>query len=311
MKEKWLNFLRKLKNPPKRAKILTFILTPVFAAAALCMLLVDYESGVLAVAAYTLFGLAGVSLGYFVFLIIPLLPTAKRRMIEGLEKREFTRRMLKNFGFRTLVFAAVSLGTTVLFGLFNGFMGIYHRSIWYGALAAYYIALVALRGGLLSYKKKTGEQEGYSYAKLYFVSGIVLLVLNIALSSAIAQMIFSDGHFSYFGWTIFAFAAYAFYKITMSVVNFFKAKKQADARVQAIRNINVADAAVSILALQTALLNTFSDGSINVSLMNAFTGIAVSLFSVGLGVYMIIFGKRKMKEYKKETKEDEQKPLSI
>ena len=302
---------KRILNPPTWAKALTFSVTLVSAVAALCMLLVDYEGNALAIVAYTLFGIAGTSLAYSVYLVIPLFPKMKRGIIAWLENREFTRLLLRNYGFRTVIFSVGSFAMSVAFSVFNAYMGIRNRSIWYGALAAYYIALALLRGGILTYHKgKRGKEvdayrDEYTKAKVYRNSGVILLLLNVALSSAIAQMIFSDAHFTYVGLTIFAYAAYAFYKITMSIVNLFKANKQPDLTIRAIRNINLADATVSILALQTALLTMFNDGTMNVSLMNTLTGTAVSLFSVGLGIYMTVTASKKMKEIRKEGNNDE------
>jgi len=302
---------KRILNPPTWAKALTFSVTLVSAVAALCMLLVDYEGNALAIVAYTLFGIAGTSLAYSVYLVIPLFPKMKRGIIAWLKNREFTRLLLRNYGFRTVIFSVGSFAMSVAFSVFNAYMGIRNRSIWYGALAAYYIALALLRGGILTYHKgKRGKEvdayrDEYTKAKVYRNSGVILLLLNVALSSAIAQMIFSDAHFSYVGLTIFAYAAYAFYKITMSIVNLFKANKQPDLTIRAIRNINLADATVSILALQTALLTMFNDGTMNISLMNTLTGTAVSLFSVGLGIYMTVTASKKMKEIRKEGNNDE------
>ena len=75
--------------------------------------------------------------------------------------------------------------------------------------------------------------------------------------------------------------------------------------VRAIRNINLVDALVSILALQTALLTMFSEGGINISLFNTFTGVIVSFLSVGIGIYMIVSANKKMKELKKEDNTNE------
>ena len=234
----------------------------------------------------------------------------KTGIISFLESREFTRLILRNFGFRTVIFAIGSFVMSLLFSGFNAYMGISNRSIWYGALAAFYIALAFLRGGVLAYHKsrigKKTQNDEYVKAKVYRNSGIITLILNIALSSAIAQMIFSDAHFTYMGWTIFAYAAYAFYKITMSIIALIKAHKQTDLTVRAIRNINLVDALVSILALQTALLTMFSEGEVNISIFNTFTGIVVSLLSVGIGIYMIISANKKMKEIQKENKTNEQ-----
>jgi hypothetical protein len=308
MKFDFRELWKKILHPPTWAKILTFIVSIVSAVGALLMLLVEYENNALAIVAYTLFGIAGTSLAYSVYLLIPLFPKMKNGMIEWMEKREFTHLLLRNFGFRTVVFSVGSFLMSLLFSAFNAYMGIANRSIWYGALAAFYIALALIRGGVLTYhRSRMGKRESDEYvkAKVYRNSGIITLILNIALSSAIAQMIFSGAHFSYMGWTVFAYAAYAFYKITMSIISFIKAHKQTDLTVRAIRNINLVDALVSILALQTALLTMFSEGDINISLFNTLTGIAVSVLSVGIGIYMIVSANKKMKELKKEDMNNE------
>ncbi len=304
MKIDFRSLWKKILNPPTWAKVLTFIITLVSATLSLVMVGLGLENGTLAIIAYILFGIAGVSLTYSVYLIIPLFPKMKSGIIAWMEKNEFTHLLLRNFGFRTVIFAIGSFLMSLLFSGFNAYMGIKNRSIWYGALAAFYIALAFLRGGVLAYHKskitKKAQNDEYIKAKIYRNSGIITLILNIALSSAIAQMIFSDAHFTYMGWTVFAYAAYAFYKITMSIIALIKAHKQTDLTVRAMRNINLVDALVSILALQTALLTMFSEGEINISIFNTFTGIAVSLLSVGIGIYMIISANKKMKELQKE-----------
>ena len=310
MKIDFRSLWKKILNPPTWAKVLTFIITLLSATLSLVMVALGLENGALAIIAYILFGVAGISLAYSVYLIIPLFPKMKTGIISFLESREFTRLILRNFGFRTVIFAIGSFVMSLLFSGFNAYMGISNRSIWYGARAAFYIALAFLRGGVLAYHKsrigKKTQNDEYVKAKVYRNSGIITLILNIALSSAIAQMIFSDAHFTYMGWTIFAYAAYAFYKITMSIIALIKAHKQTDLTVRAIRNINLVDALVSILALQTALLTMFSEGEVNISIFNTFTGIVVSLLSVGIGIYMIISANKKMKEIQKENKTNEQ-----
>ena len=304
MKIDFRAFCKKILNPPTYIKALTFIVTILSATLSLIIVSLGFENGALAIISYILFGIAGVSLAYSVYLLIPLFPKMKSGIIRWLEKREFTRLLLRNFGFRTVIFSIGSFSMSLLFSGFNAYMGIKNRSIWYGALAAFYIALALLRGGVLLYhKRKKGNEQNdeYNKIKVYKNSGIITLILNVALSSAIAQMIFSSAHFTYMGLTIFAYAAYAFYKITMSIIALIKAHKQEDLTVRAVREINLVDALVSILALQTALLTTFSEGNTNISLFNTLTGIVVSALSISIGIYMIVSANKKMKELKKEN----------
>lgn len=293
-------FLEKLKKPKGGSLALTYILTIIFIALAMAFLIIDYVGTPLEILAYTSYGLAGVGLFYSVYTIVIYAPGLRGRVMKRLMEVEFTRLMIKNWGFRTVVTSTVSFAMTLFSSITNAYLGISERSIWFGALAAYYIFLAFMRSGLLIYhrKKRDFESEGLTRAKKYMRCGILLLILNAALSSAIAQMIFDDRSFEYKDWLIYAFAAYAFYKIIMSVRNAIKARRQDDLTLQAIREINMVDAAVSILALQTALLHTFSDATVDISLFNTLTGSAVSLFSVTLSIMMIVRGSKIIKEIK-------------
>lgn len=306
MKIDFQRLWKQILNPPTVVKVLTFIITIITATLSIIIAVLGFEDTALSILAYLLFGLAGLSLFYSVYLIIPIIPKMKRGIVTFLESRNFTRQLLRNFGFRTVVFSIGSFTMSLLFSGFNAYMGIKNRSIWYGALAGFYISLALLRGGVLTYhgvklkKKRENSNDEYSKAVVYKTSGVITLILNLALSVAIGQMIFSNAHFNYMGLTIFAYAAYAFYKITASIISFVKAHKQTDLTVRAIRNINLVDALVSILALQTALLTTFSQGDVNISLFNTFTGILVSGISIAIGIYMIVSANKKIQRLKKE-----------
>lgn len=292
--------IERLIKPKGTILALTYILTVIFIALSMTFLFIDYIGTPLEILAYTSYGLAGVGLAYSVYTIVIYAPGLKGRLMKRLMEVEFTRLMIKNWGFRTVVTSTVSFAMTLFSSITNAYLGISERSIWFGALAAYYIFLAFMRSGLLVYhrKKRDFESEGLTRAKKYMRCGILLLILNAALSSAIAQMIFDDRSFEYKDWLIYAFAAYAFYKIIMSIRNAIKARRQDDLTLQAIREINMVDAAVSILALQTALLHTFSDATVDISLFNTLTGSAVSLFSITLSIMMIVRGSKKIKEIK-------------
>ena len=297
-------FLKKFLRPKGALLVLTYVLTVVFITAAILMLFVEYEGTPLEILAYTSFGLAAVSLAYSVYTIVIYAPGLKDRVYNLLMSNRLSRTVMENWGFRTILTSTFALAMSIFNSVLNAYLGITERSIWFGALAAYYIFLALMRSGLLVYHrtKKDYETEGLTRAKRYMICGILLLILNAALSSAIAQMIFDDRGFSYKDWLIFAFAAYAFYKIIMAVRNAIKARRQDDLTIQAIREINLVDAAVSILALQTALLHTFGDGSIDISLFNTLTGSAVSIFSIGLSIMMIVRGHKTIKELKNNGK---------
>ncbi len=224
-----------------------------------------------------------------------------------IENNPLYSKLKAEYGFRALFFSFISFLLGVLFGIYYGVLGIVGRSIWYGALAAYYIFLTLLRGWVLlkngKMREKTEKERAIAQVNAHLWSGVFLLVVNMALSVAIAQMIFDNQHFSYPSWTIYGAATYAFYNITTSIIDFCKSKKQGNLTVETIRHINLIASSVSILTLQTALLNTFSTGEVDISLFNTMTGIAVSLITLTLGVLMIIKGSKTKKELKKNDGE--------
>ena len=306
LKKAWENIL----NPPAFIKVLTFISAVIFIGGAMAILIIGYEGNIaLEILAYTLFGLSALTLAYSVYFIVRWIPSLKNKIIEAIDSKKFTRTLREDYGFRTVIFAIGSFCMSIAFGFFNGYMGIAYASIFNGALATYYIVLALVRGGVLVHHGKGAkkddtyhEKDDEKRAKIYRNIGILILVLSIALSGIIAQMIFDDRHFSYPGWTVFAFAAYAFFKITMSIINLFKARKHDDMTVKAIRNVNLTDAMVSILALQTALLHAFGTEGIDISLYNTLTGCAVSAGTYAIGIIMIVTGAKALKKIKNGEK---------
>ena len=296
-----------LKNPGGVWLILVYILTLVFMGMSICFT-VSPLTGKFALISYTVYALAATLLAFSVYSIVRCRRELTASFIQLLKKNPITSLMFEGFGFRTMVGVTLSLGVSVAYSIFNGIVGIIASSVWYGALAMYYICLTFIRGGVVlrQVKSKNTDNGEYKRAKTYKNSGIVLLVLNVALSAAIAQMIFDGMGFSYGGLMIYVSATYSFTKIGMAIYNFVRAQRQDNPLVEAARNISLVDGAVSILALQTAMLVSFSDGAIDASVANTATGSAVSIFAYSLAIYMIVKGNKLMKKYKSVKNESDE-----
>lgn len=254
--------------------------------------------------AYGVYGLSAVSLAYMVYTIVYYAPIIKKRIIHFARQYTFTHHLLDNYGFRTIFFTTFSFCINVGYAIFEGILGIVFISIWYISLSGYYFILSIARGSILWHhqkRKKNAKQLVEDALQQYQHCGILLVVLTLALSVAIIQMVYADKGFIHLGVTIYASAAYTFYKLIMSIIHLGKAKKEKDYRIQSLRNIGFAEALVSILALQTAMFASFSDGQMNSSIFNAITGGIVVLIILVLGIYMIIVGDSKRKKRVKEN----------
>lgn len=285
-----------LRRPHGLPLALFYVWTACVIAGAVTLAAVMPESGVLAALGYAHYGLAALSLGYTVYTAVYFFPRLRRGISQWAEKYEFTSGLLRNFGFRTLVFALVSLSVSAAYAVFSGVMAVLSLSVWYGALAAYYLLLTSLRGGVMLSRRRgrnlgDAEREAQSL-KSYRLCGLLLVLSSVAFTPAIVYVAVQGNAAQHAGLMIYASAAYAFYKIVMSVVNLVKARRQDDLAIQSLRNVNLADAMVSILALQIAMFQNFSP-ELDVALPNALTGGAVCLATLALGVFMLVDANRR------------------
>lgn len=289
------NFYEKLKNPPAWLCVLTFVLTVVAIALALVLVI----SGVDGVIAYISYGFSAIMLAYAVYIIVRFSKNVKQKIITVMKKYKITAKMLENFGYRKFVFLTLSFLGNILYAFFQATFAIISKSIWYGALAVYYIALSIVRGLVVKstagVMDATDRKSNLKRVKTYTGCGYSLIVLNLALVSAVVQMVVQNKSFNYAGIMIYAMAAYAFFKLTVSIITAVKAKNRGDLSVQAINSISFADSLVSIFALQTAMLQVFGNG-VNARMTNAMTGGTVLLTIIALGVYMVINGKKKRRQ---------------
>ena len=177
--------------------------------------------------------------------------------------KHFTGRWKEDYGFKTVVTAFGSLLITVIFALYNGFLGLYHSSLWYGTICAYYIFLTALRGMIIASEKRIGlsAEKEKARNKIYLCSSVLLLVLNLSLFVPVTLMVKQQKPVMMALIPAIAMAAYTTYKITMASVHMKKSRRSMDCLVRLLRRINFIDALVSILVLQNTLIMVNSKGN--------------------------------------------------
>ncbi len=304
--DKFRKILKFLLSPPVKFLVFSYVLTVLSIAGALTFVIIDDGTqAVISILSYVFYALAAITLGYSVYTIVKFVPKMKASVIAFIKRHKMLNHMMESYDYRTIVFAGVSLTINLLYVAFNGVVAIIELSIWYGALAIYYLLLTGMRFLILFYqgaKRKDQNLVGnkVTEVKKYRLVGYILTLMPLALSFAILEMVADGKAFIRIGWTIYAVAAYTFFKLTLAIYNIIKSKKSDDATIRGLRSISLADASVSLLALQTTLLFTFSDGQ-GVGFANALTGATVCLFTLLLGIYMVINSNKQLKNYIKET----------
>lgn len=250
---------------------------------------------------YFLYLGSAICLAYFVYTIFYFTPKIKAKIINILCGHSFTKAMLDNYDYRTIIFSVFSCFVNLCFVVFQGVLAVVTKSWWYITITIYYILLSFAKGLVLLSQKKYKENT-LNALKTYRFVGIILTFLMLAFSGVIVLIYKSDRYFEYAGMLIYVVSAFTFYKVTLAVYNIIKAKKQNNIFTQCFRNINLSASLISLLVLQIAMFKAFSPES-NTGFANALTGAGVAIIIISIGIYMIVSSTKKLKNQKEKNNE--------
>ena len=290
-----------LKNSPFPFLYIVWGITFALIAGTVALIVLNYMDWPV----YIAYGVSAVFSVYTVYSLPRFIPKIKEMMLERAKSHPFANSLLTSYGFRTVAFSVLSFVINIGFAVFNAVLGVITLSYWYAIFACYYIFLSVLRGVILvgSYqakKRAAGDETVYSFykLKLYRMCGIFLLILELALAAAVSLMILSTRPTEYSEIMAITSAAYTFYKIIFAIVNVFKVRRMQDPMLQCFRNINLTDAAVSLLTLQVTLVAVFSDERTEMmNILNAVTGFIVCALTVVMGILMIVRSTIRLKNF--------------
>lgn len=176
----------------------------------------------------------------------------RRQQIKLLRKKRS-----ESYSFKTLISSTASLCVTILFALYHGFLGLAASSIWHGSICVFYLLLVVIRGIILltEYRIKSEREEEKQRwrRKTFLITSVLLLLLNLSLMLPISLMVLLQNQVNIGKIPAIAMAAYTTYKITMALIH-IRRQKIYHVLIRELRTINLIDALVSILTLQSTLI---------------------------------------------------------
>lgn len=290
-----------LKKPPFPFLCIVWGITFALIAGTVALIVLNYMEWPV----YIAYGVSAVFSVYTIYSLPRFIPKIKEMILERAKSHPFANSLLTSYGFRTVAFSVLSFVINIGFAVFNAVLGVITLSYWYAIFACYYIFLSVLRGVILvgSYqakKRAAGDETVYFVykLKLYRMCGIFLLILELALAAAVSLMILSTRPTEYSEIMAITSAAYTFYKIIFAIVNVFKVRRMQDPMLQCFRNINLTDAAVSLLTLQVTLVAVFSaERTETMNILNAVTGFIVCALTVVMGILMIVRSTIRLKNF--------------
>lgn len=206
--------------------------------------------------------------------------------------------LLEDAAFRAEMFIYPSLGINLFYAAFKLITGIMYGSAWLITLAVYYALLAVMRFLVLTSARKRNQGAGLEGEfRHYRLCGVLLAVINLALSGMVVFLVRQEGSYHYPGMLIYVMAMYAFYAVITAAVNIVKFRKHGSPALSAAKAINLTAALVSTLALETAMLIRFGgeDDALFQQVMLSVSGGAACAFVFGMAVYMVVHATRQIK----------------
>lgn len=222
------------------------------------------------------------------------LPMEQRRIRFPLEEKKDLDKDLRN-----------TMLVNIAYGLFHMAAGYFLGSAWMGSNGAYYLVNAVIMWVLVGYEKRiSGIADRYRRERtgwrVYELCGWLLLVLNLTMSGLVFQIIWQGHGEEYPGLLVFAVAAYTFYKLTIAILRVIRCRKNRSPILGVARNMDLIEAMMSIFSLQTGLFAAFGQDFRHQTLMNCFTGGGVCLLVVLGAVGMIVHGRRRRNDVRRD-----------
>lgn len=226
---------------------------------------------------------------------------AVKNIKKVLHRNKHTSRYLSEADLRARISMHTGTIVNIGFAAFKFSAGIYYKSVWFMAVALYYLILSVIRFTLITRDKKSSrlaENRISHQWKSYRLCGYLLFLLNFTMSGMAFLMIWQNEAFSYPGFVIYASAAYTFYRLIIAIVRLSR-QKHGNAVLLAAKALDLSISLMSLFSLQTAMFNAFGADTTEATrtLMNILTGSAVCFAVVCIAVIMIIKSNKQLKKY--------------
>lgn len=181
----------------------------------------------------------------------------------------------------------ISLAVNFIYAVGNCVIGFFVKSWWFITAGAYYTVLATTRFCVLQMKQKADEDMDIA-AFVRKTTGILLVMLSLCITGINVLAVREERGTQFHEIIMITIATYTFTKITMAIIGMVKSKKAVSSVVKILRNISLAEACVSIYAMQRSMLVSFPGMEpAEIRILNIFTGTVVWIVVLLLGINLI------------------------
>lgn len=202
---------------------------------------------------------------------------------------------------KTMFLLIITTIVNILIALVKFIYAFYLPSLWFFINALFLTVLSLARFfSIRDYIKRRIEKQeeikkeiGY---KNYLNNGILLIILGIMYFFVSVYMYYKGTNTRMHEYITYLVALNAFWSISWAIRGIIKYKRNNTPILRAVKMTNFANALTSMVLTQVVLLDTYAKGY-DLTQVNGYTGMGVSLIIIIIGLFMIINIKEQLKEF--------------
>lgn len=226
--------------------------------------------------------------------------------------KEWVLKIRLNSDYRDGLMFVISTIMTLAFAIYNRVLGAVNKSIWHESIGLYYLLLLIIKVIIVltqkDAKKRTFERKEKINKIVFYITGVILFLVNIALTVPIILMIKNQRTVIFGLIESIAIAAFTTFKVYMAIRNYIKNRKATNIIVKEIKTISLIEAIVSILTLQNTLITVNGsveedEGLTTLTIVSSIAGLLIILYFIVI-MFINYINRNKIKEIKNSEKLD-------
>ena len=209
--------------------------------------------------------------------------------------KNFIESFLKNKKARTEIMLRLGLIINVGYAGYNLVTGFLYRSVWFGAVAIYYIMLCTIKFFLLhrGFERRRSKTRALKDMR---ISGVMLTLLNLTITILIYRMIVTDSVHLYGGSVITMAVGYTVFRIVAVIIYWIGTRGSFDPIFFTVKGLSFSVALMSLFSLQTSILDRFMNSGDVRQGINTLTGSAVSVTVLIIGIRTVMRANKELNE---------------
>lgn len=261
----------------------------------------------------SIFAILSYLLASYMLIIISLkIPKLVSFLKKIKENNKYAKLWFSDVQLRMKVSLYLSVFWNTAYALLQLGLGIYHKSLWFFSMFAYYLLLTFIRFFLADYTKKYKANENQEQEiQKSLLCGCLLLCMNLALAVIITFIVLQYKTFQHSIVTTITLATYTFFTFTYAIVNCIRFRKYKSLVYSSAKSISLITASVSMLTLESTMLSTFggTDDLLFCKIMLSVSGAVVIAFALSMAIIIIVKAGKKYKQFNNHI-QSPQKPKS-